>query len=77
MPITTKVVCFCRLLKYFRSLCRPFLCDVSVVVDSLFHLTPIVCGGSVFGLFCYALLSALSSFAIILLGENEKAGCFA
>ena len=33
---------------------------------------PIVCGGSVFGpLFCYVLLSGLSSFAIILMGKRE------
>ena len=28
----------------------------SVVADLLLIVTPIVCGGSVFGLFCYAVL---------------------
>ena len=41
--------------------------DGSVVVDSLFYVTPIVCGV----LFCYALLIVLSSFAIILTRQRE------
>ena len=37
------------------------------MVYALFYGHPIVCGGSVFGiLFCYAFLSVISSFAIIL-----------
>ena len=38
----------------------------SVVVDPLFNVPPIVCGSSVFALFCYALLCVHSSFSIIL-----------
>ena len=48
----------------------------SVVVDLLFIVAPIVCGGSVWSLFCYSALCVLSSFAIILVGE-ERAGCLA
>ena len=44
----------------------------SVVVSPLFNVTPIVCGGSVFGpRFFNAVLSVISSFAIILTGKRE------
>ena len=45
----------------------------SVVVDSLLyvHVPPIICGGYLFFVFCYALLSELSSFAIILARKRE------
>ena len=47
----------------------------SVVVDKLFIVAPIVCGGlwgfCVWSLFYYAVLSVLSSFAIILLRKRE------
>ena len=39
---------------------------VRLLLDLLFYVPPIVCGVYVLSLFCYALLSALSSFAIIL-----------
>ena len=39
-----------------------FLGPDSVVGDSLFYVTPIVCGGICWFLFCYAYLSVLSSF---------------
>ena len=51
--------------------CSPFQGGGSV--DSLFIVAPIVCVGSVFwSLFCYAVLSALSSFALILKRKSEK-----
>ena len=41
-----------------------------MVVDSLFIVAPIVCGGSVwYVLFCYAVHSVVSSFAITLIGN--------
>ena len=42
----------------------------SVVVDSLFIVTPIVCGGSVFGS-CFV----IQYFVSFLVGEEERAGC--
>ena len=51
--------------------CCPFWGDGSIVVDSLFIVAPIICGGSVFGpCFYYAVLSVLSSFAVILMGKR-------
>ena len=41
---------------------------VSIVVDSWFIVALVVCWSYVF---CYAVLSVLSSFAIILLGKRE------
>ena len=54
--------------------CCPFQGGVSVVVDSLLIVTPIkgFCNCS---MSCCTLLCVLSSFAIILMGE-ERAGCF-
>ena len=50
---------------------------VVVVVGSLFIAALIVCGGfCVFSLLCYALFGVLSSFATILMGKIERAGCF-
>ena len=43
----------------------------SVVVDLLFYVPPIVCGGSVLVFILYALLYVLSSFAIILMWKRE------
>ena len=52
--------------------CCPFYGFGSFIVDSLFIVAPIFCGGSVFwSLFCYAVLSYLSSFAISLMGKRE------
>ena len=44
-----------------------------MVVYLLFHVLPIVCGGSVFGL-CF--VSVLSSFAIILTRRERSMICF-
>ena len=44
----------------------------TVVVDSLFIVTPIVCGG----LFCYVVLNVLSNEFCNQLDEEERAGCF-
>ena len=42
------------------------------IVESLFNVPPIDCGGSVFGPFLiYAVLSALSIFAFILMRKRE------
>ena len=41
-----------------------------------FYVAPIVCGGSVFGIFCNLLLNALSKNCNSL-DEGERAGCFA
>ena len=46
----------------------------AVVLSLLIHCfmyPPIVCGGSMFVCFCYALLSVLSSFVIILMRKRE------
>ena len=51
--------------------CCPFKGGGSIVVDSLYIVTPIDCGGSVFGpFFCYTVLSVLSSFAVILMRKS-------
>ena len=46
--------------------CCPFKGGGFVVVDLLFNVIPIVCGGSVFVFVFYALLCVHSSFAIVL-----------
>ena len=46
------------------------------VVGSLFYVSPSVCGSCVCSLFCYALLSVLSSFAITLTRKGELVFCF-
>ena len=43
----------------------------SVDANLLFYLLPIVCGGSVFVIFWYALLCVFSCFAIILTRKRE------
>ena len=49
-----------------------------MVVDMLFGVLPIGCGGSVFVFFCCcAFLGVLSNFAIILKRKRERVGCFA
>ena len=48
----------------------------SVVIDSLFIVAPIVCWDSVFGLCLLFSTLCPSSFAIILNGKRERAGCF-
>ena len=42
-----------------------------VVVNLLFYVPAIVCGGSVLGFVLYALLYVLSSFAIIFMRKRE------
>ena len=56
-----------------NSLCRrlAFKGGGSVVVDLLFNVPPIVCGGYLLGFFLYALLYVNSSFAIILTRKRE------
>ena len=52
--------------------CCLFYDGGSVVVDSLFIVAPIICGGSVFGpYFVMQYLSVLSSFAIFLMGKRK------
>ena len=46
--------------------CFTFEGGCSAVVDSLFIVAPIVCGVLCWSLFCYAALSALSIFVILL-----------
>ena len=55
--------------------CCPFLGRGSVVVDFLFSVTPNL-GVCNLSMFCCMLLCAHSSFAIILMGKRERAGCF-
>ena len=58
----------------WADVCSKAVCYV--VVDILFIATPIM---GVFGcsVFCCTLLYVHSSFAIILMGKRERAGCFA
>ena len=44
----------------------------SAVVESLFSVASIVCGLFCWALFCYAVISVISSFAIISLRERER-----
>ena len=41
----------------------------SIIVDSVFIVAAIICGGS---LLCYAVLNVVSSFAIIVKGKKRK-----
>ena len=51
--------------------CCPFQDGVSTVVDLLFYVPPIVCGGSCLSLFWYTSLYVISSIAIILTRKRE------
>ena len=54
-----------------------FRFDGYAVVYLSFIVTPVVCVSFCFmHAFCYAVRCALSSFAIILLSREERAGCF-
>ena len=56
--------------------CCPFLGSGSLVVVLLFIITHIL-GDCNCSMFCCTLLYVPSSFAIILMGKRELAGCFA
>ena len=62
---------FCVLLKVFVRNATFCLKSGSVVVEVLFNVPPIVCGGSVSVFAWYALLYIHSSFAIILVRKRE------
>ena len=57
---------FCVLTATESLGCCPFYGGGSVVLHLLFNGFPIVCGGSVLSLVCYAILCVHSGFAIIL-----------
>ena len=57
-----------------RLILAPSNFGVSVVDDSLFIVATIVCGCFCLSLFCCAVHSDISSFAIISLGKREH-GC--